>query len=147
MWRSGDGLLLAAWIANAIALGFAAGFGARALLDPGWAARLVGLAPERREAIAEFRASYGGFCLGAHGLALLLSVHWIWTGAYETGVYASGAAAILAAAWAGACGGRALSMLREGARTRFNVIATGLAALIAFALASPWLVWWFSRPA
>jgi len=147
MWRAGFDLALLAWILNAIALLFGAVLGARGLIDPQWAARFVRLKPdEQGGGFAEFRATYGGVFALSHAVALLLSVKWILGGEFLFGLYAAGAAAPLAAAWAGSCGGRALSMWRDGTRTRFNVMSAAVEALLALAIAAPWFLWTFRPP-
>jgi hypothetical protein len=57
------------------------------------------------------------------------------------GVMAAGACAAIAAAWAGAAFGRVISMLRDGAYTRFNLYSACLEAVVALAIASPWFLW------
>lgn len=147
MWRAGFDLALLAWIFNAIALLFGAALGARALIDPHWAARLVRLKPdEQRGGFAEFRATYGGVFALSHVVALVLSLKWLLGGEFLFGLYAAAASAPLAAAWAGACGGRMLSMWRDGTRTPFNVMSTSVEAALAFAIASPWFLWTFRPP-
>jgi hypothetical protein len=135
-----------AWILNALALAIGAGLGARALLDPKWAARFVRLkADEQGGGFAEFRATYGGVFLASHLAALLMTLMNMLGGEYVIGVAATGGAAVLGAAWAGACGGRVLSMLLDGADTKFNRMSAGVEAALALAIAAPWLVWFFSR--
>jgi hypothetical protein len=148
MWREGFDLELVAWLLNALALLFGAALGARGLLDPKWAARFVRLkADETQEGgFAEFRATYGGVFFALHAAALVISVDWILAGESIVGLYAAGAAAVVGAAWAGYAGGRALSMLRDGTRTRFNMMSAGVEALLALLIAGPWIVWVFQRP-
>ena len=67
-------LMLIAWLLNALALGFGAALGLRALLDPKWAARFVRLKPdEQGGGEAEFRATYGGVFLFTHAVALFFT--------------------------------------------------------------------------
>ncbi|MBS0384976.1 MAG: hypothetical protein JSS00_06470, partial [Proteobacteria bacterium] len=67
MIKEGLSLALAAWCLSALALGFGALLGARGLIDPRWAQRLVRLQPdERGGGFAEFRATYGGLFFGLH---------------------------------------------------------------------------------
>jgi|CXWL01.1.fsa_nt_gi hypothetical protein len=143
MWRAGFDLALLAWSLNAIALVFGVGLGARALVDPHWAAKFVRLqADEQGGGFAEFRATYGGVFAVSHFVALLLTLKWMLGGEFIFGIYAAGAAAALSAAWAGACGGRSLSMWRDaGTRTPFNQLSAGVEAGFAFAIAAPWLAW------
>ena len=143
MWREGLGLALIAWILNAAALTFGAGLSAAALINPNWVARLVRLKADGEGGFAEFRATYGGVLLGLHGAALVLSLHWILFGYTTIGLYAAGAAGVLAAGWAGAAGGRLLSMVLDRTRTRLNVTSAIVEAVMALLIASPWLAWRF----
>ncbi|MGE0741587.1 MAG: hypothetical protein AB7O98_09610 [Hyphomonadaceae bacterium] len=142
MWRAGLDLALVAWVLNALALGVGVFLGARGLIDPHWAARFVRLkADDQGGGFAEFRATYGGVFLGLHGVALLFSLVWITRGVDVIGLFATGASAVLAAAWAGAAGGRTISMWRDGTRTRFNEHSALVEAALAFCIAAPWLLW------
>lgn len=134
------------WVLNALALAFGALLGARALLDPKWAARFVRLkADEQGGGFAEFRATYGGVFLGVHAIALIMTLMYLGAGEYVVGVAATGAAAALAAGWAGASGGRILSMLLDGADTKFNRLSAAVEAVLALAIAAPWIGWYFAR--
>ncbi len=133
------------WIVNALALTFGAGLGARALFDPRWAARFVRLKVDEPGGFAEFRATYGGLFFAAHAVALTMTVMYVTAGESVIGVAATGAAAALAAAWAGACGGRVLAMLLDGADTKFNRLSAAVEAALAFAIAAPWIGWFFYR--
>ncbi|MBC7770171.1 MAG: hypothetical protein H7124_15410 [Phycisphaerales bacterium] len=134
--------MLFAWIVNIIALGFGVALGARALIDPRWASRLVRLTPDDQGGgFAEFRATYGGVFLGLHGVALLLALRYLLSGGALVGVTAAGAAAALCAGWAGAAFGRFVAILRDGADTRFNRISVGVELAMALALGAPWFVW------
>ncbi len=135
-------MMLIAWILNALALGIGVILGARALIDPRWAAKLVRLnADEKSGGFAEFRATYGGLFLGAHAAALALTLQWLASEQYLIGVAASGAAAVLAAAWGATAFGRALAMWRDAADTRFNRVSTAFELLVAAAIGGPWLLW------
>jgi len=137
--------MLLAWLLNMAALGFGAALGARALIDPHWAARFVRLkADEQGGGFAEFRATYGGVFLALHGVSLLLVLRYVMSGGALIGVMAVGAAAVLCAAWAGAGFGRFVSILRDGADTRFNRISMGVEAAMALAIGMPWFVWLLS---
>jgi len=134
--------MLVAWIVNVLALGVGVILGLRALIDPNWAARLVRLAPdEQGGGFAEFRATYGGLFLGAHGVALALTLRWLTSEQYLIGVAASGAAAVLAAGWGATAFGRLLSMWRDRADTRFNRLSVAFEMLVAAAIGAPWAVW------
>jgi hypothetical protein len=131
-----------AWIANALGLGFGALLGARAFIDPKWAARFVRLkADEQGGGFAEFRATYGGVFLATHAVALVLTLAYLGAGESVVGVAATGAAAVLGAGWAGSCGGRLVSMLIDRTATRFNAISAAAEAALALAIAAPWLGW------
>ena len=134
------------WILNALALAFGAGLGARALLDPKWAARFVRLkADEQGGGSAEFRATYGGVFLATHLVALIMTLLYVSAGEFVVGVAATGAAAALGAGWAGASGGRVLAMLLDGTDTRFNRLSAVVEAALALAIAAPWIGWFFAR--
>lgn len=131
-----------AWVVNALALAFGAALGARALIDPNWAARLVRLKPdEQGGGFAEFRAAYGGVLLGLHFVALVFTLRYLLSGGAIVGVAAAGAAAALAAGWAGAAFGRTLSLWRDKTDTKFNRFSIGVETAMAFAIGMPWLVW------
>lgn len=139
--------MLIAWWLNALALLAGAILGARALLDPHWAAKFVRLqADDQGGGFAEFRATYGGVFAGAHMAALLIVLKWITGGEAVIGVCAAGAAFVLAAAWGGAAFGRALSYWRDGTRTPFNRLSMGVEAAMCVAVGLPWLLWALGRP-
>lgn len=134
--------MLFAWWVSALALLVGVGLGARALWDPAWAAKFVRLkADEQGGGQAEFRATFGGVFLGLHLVALLFTLLYLKSGAYVIGVNAAGASAAIAAGWAGAGFGRAVSMWRDGADTKFNRLSIGVEVAMAFAIGMPWLVW------
>jgi hypothetical protein len=134
--------MLIAWWLNVLGLAFAAGLGVRALLDPQWAARFVRM---KDDGLAEFRA-VGGVLVFAHVAALVLTWKYVQGGEHVVGLAATGAAAALAAAWGGAAMGRCLSMWRDAARTRFQLIRAGMEAALALAIGAPWAVWFLSPP-
>lgn len=135
-----------AWMLNALALAVGAALGARAFLDPKWAARFVRRlkADEHGGGFAELRAAYGGALLATHVVALAMTLMYVGGGEYVVGVAATGAAAALGAGWAGACGGRVLAMLLDGADTGFNRLSAGAEAALALAIAAPWIGWFLS---
>lgn len=139
-------VMIAAWIASALALGFGVILGARGLLDPKWASRLVRLKEdEQGGGFAEFRATYGGVFLGLHLAALYIVVGYLRTQAPLSGVMATGAVFALSAGWAGAAFGRALAIWRDaGANTAFNRLSIGVEAAMALAIGAPWALWLFS---
>lgn len=131
-----------AWILNALGLGVGAALGARALFDPLWAARRLGVAPNAEDGgFAAFRAG-GAALLAAHMAALAMSLMFLLGGEYVIGVAATGAAAVLGAAWAGAFGGGVLSLLLDRSDAKFNA---AVEAALALAIAAPWLVWVFAH--
>jgi hypothetical protein len=131
-----------AWGLSALALLFGAALGARALIDPQWAAKFVRLkADEQGGGFAEFRATYGGVFLALHLVALIFTAFYLWGGEYVIGVCATGAGAAVSAGWAGAAFGRVISMWRDGADTKFNRMSAGVEIAMAFAVGMPWLVW------
>lgn len=136
-----------AWGLSALALLVGVGLGARALIDPAWAAKFVRLkADEQGGGQAEFRATFGGVFLGLHLIALLFTLFYLTSGAYVIGVSATGASAAIAAGWGGAAFGRAVAMWRDGADTPFNRVSVGVELAMAFAIAMPWLVWFALQP-
>ena len=142
MLREGLSFALVAWCLSALALGFGAWLGLRGLITPRWAQKLVRLEPDQQGGgFAEFRATYGGLFLGLHGAALFFALSWIVFGGALIGVLATGACAVIAAAWGGAAFGRALSMLRDHTYTRFNLGSALFEAVLAIIIAAPWFVW------
>lgn len=134
--------MVIAWIVSALALAFGAGLGARAMLDPHWAQRLVRLKPdEQGGGEAEFRATYGGLFAFAHGVALIMVLRYLFSGEHVVGVAATGAVAVLSAGWAGAAAGRIIAMARDNADTEFNRKSVAVEAAAAVAIALPWLLW------
>jgi hypothetical protein len=137
--------MVLAWVLNALALTFGAALGVRALIDPKWAARFVRLkADEQGGGFAEFRATYGGVFVGVHAVALLMTLMYLGGGEYVVGVAATGAAAAIAAGWAGSSGGRVLAMVLDGVDTKFNRVSAGVEAGLALAIAAPWIGWFLS---
>ena len=134
--------MLFAWWLSALALLVGVGLGARALWDPAWAAKLVRLkADEQGGGQAEFRATFGGVFLGLHLVALLFTLLYLKSGAYLVGVCATGAGAAISAGWGGAAFGRAVSIWRDKADTKFNRLSIGIEIAMAFAIGMPWFVW------
>lgn len=134
--------MLIACVLNALALALGAGLGARALADPHWAQRFVRLrADDQGGGFAEFRATYGGVFLFLHLAALVLTLRYVTAGGAVIGVAAAGAAATLAAGWAGAAFGRVIAIWRDGADTPFNRLSAGVETTMAFAIGLPWLAW------
>ena len=131
-----------AWLLNALALAFGVALGARGLLDPKWAARLVRLREdEQGGGFAEFRATYGGVFLGLHAVTLFMTLKYTMGGEYVIGVAAAGGAAALSAGWAGAAFGRVIAIWRDGADTKFNRLSVVIELAMAAAIGGPWAVW------
>lgn len=132
-----------AWGLCVLGLCFGAYLGARGLLDPNWAARLVRLREdEQGGGFAEFRATYGGVFFGLHAAALVLVLYYLRGGAEVPGVAASGAVFVVAAGWAGAALGRLVSIWRDkGANTAFNRLSVGVEITAALTIGAPWAVW------
>jgi len=143
MIAEGQSLALVAWCLSALALAFGAYLGARGLLDPHWAQKLVRLSPdEQGGGFAEFRAIYGGWFLGLHAVALIFVLEWMFRGEGVIGTTAIGATAAIAVAWGAAAAGRVISMLRDdGAQTRFNRLSAAVEVAMAALIGAPWLVW------
>ncbi len=94
--------------------------GALGFLWPRQVSKIIGLSLPSPLGLSEFRATYGGFFLGA-GLAVLI-------------IGSSDAARVLGAAWAGAFIARAISVAVDRSRSKENmaglVIEAGVAALL-----------------
>ena len=134
--------MIYAWAANALALAFVSFLGARAMFFPRWAARFARLKPdEQGGGEAEFRATYGGVFLFGHAVALLFTARYMIAGSHVVGVCATGAAAVLSAAWAGSAAGRFFSIWRDGVRTRFNLFSAFAEIVLALAIGAPWIIW------
>ena len=142
MIAEGLSVALVAWCLSALALAFGALLGLRGLIDPRWAQKLVRLQPdEQGGGFAEFRATYGGVFLGLHAVALLFTLKWIFNGEAILGTTATGATAVISAAWFGAAFGRLASMWRDGSRTKFNELSTMIELAMGVAIGAPWIVW------
>ncbi len=134
--------MIFAWGLCALALVFGAALGVRALIDPHWAAKFVRLsADEKSGGFAEFRATYGGVFLFMHLVALVFTAFYMLGGEYVIGVLATGATAVISAAWGGSAFGRIISIWRDKTDTKFNRMSVGVEAALAFAVGMPWLVW------
>jgi len=112
---------------------FGTALGAGALLSPEWAAKFVRMQadPEQPDGYAEFRATFGGVFLALHA-ALLIALY--------TGFGFIGASAMLCAGWAGAAGGRVISLLLDGSkgvRMRHNYVSIVVELVMAVIFALP----------
>jgi hypothetical protein len=131
-----------AWCLSALALAFGTYLGARALIDPHWAQKLVRLRPdEQGGGFAEFRAVYGGVFLGLHAVTLIFVLGWVLSGEIVVGTTAIGATAVVSASWFGAAFGRLLSMLRDDTRTKFNRLSVAIEVAMFVFVGLPWLLW------
>lgn len=137
-------MMFLAWVLNVLALLVGVALGVRGLFDPKWVARLVRLREDGPGGGAEFRATYGAMFIGLHLVALAMTGKYLLGGTYVVGVAASGAAAVLAAGWAGAAFGRVVSILRDGADTKFNRASVVFELAMTAFIGAPWAVWYFS---
>ncbi|MBY0567791.1 MAG: hypothetical protein K2P70_10785 [Hyphomonadaceae bacterium] len=137
-------MMFFAWVLNVLALLVGVALGVRGLFDPKWVARLVRLREDGPGGGAEFRATYGAMFIGLHLVALAMTGKYLIGGTYVVGVAASGAAAVLAAGWAGAAFGRVVSILRDGADTKFNRASVVFELAMTAFIGAPWAVWYFS---
>jgi hypothetical protein len=137
-------MMFFAWVLNVLALLVGVALGVRGLFDPKWVARLVRLREDGPGGGAEFRATYGAMFIGLHLVALAMTGKYLLGGTYVVGVAASGAAAVLAAGWAGAAFGRVVSILRDGADTKFNRASVVFELAMTAFIGAPWAVWYFS---
>lgn len=128
------------WIAAGGAAALGAAMGGASLVTPRWGASVVRLAPDPRwkGGWAEFRASYGGALLLAHGAVLLTLAM-----SFQAGSGAvMGASFAVALYWFGMAAGRIVSMVidcEQETRTRYNAIGVGFELLMAAALGAPFL--------
>ena len=112
--------MIFAWGLSALALLFGAALGARALIDPHWAAKFVRLKPdEQGGGFAEFRATYGGVFLFLHLVALVFTVFYMLGGEYVIGVLATGATAVISAGWGGSAFGRVYAAKSSAHRVKW----------------------------
>lgn len=130
----------APWIAAGVAALVGAGMGAASLITPRWGASVVRLAPDPRwkGGWAEFRASYGGALLLAHGAVLLTLAMSAQAGAGAV----MGASFAVALYWFGMALGRLISMMldrEQETMTRYNAIGVGFELIMAAALGAPFL--------
>lgn len=128
------------WIFAAAAAVIGACMGLLSLIVPQWGASVVRLVPDplRKGGFAEFRASYGGALVLAHGAVLLTLAMSAQAG---TGAV-MGASFALALYWGGMAIGRAASMVLDRHKetaTGYNAGAIGFETLMALALAAPFI--------
>ncbi|GGH02677.1 MAG TPA: hypothetical protein DF715_16685 [Oceanicaulis sp.] len=128
------------WMLAATASAIGALMGLMSLAVPRWGANVVRLAPapDMKGGWAEFRSSYGGALVLAHGAVLLtLSM----SGQAGSGAV-MGASFAVGLYWLGMAIGRAISMAADadrGTRTRYNAAAIGFETLLGLALCAPFI--------
>ena len=124
-------------IAALVAAGFGGFLGLYAMINPGWASRLVRLAPMegKVEGRSEFRATYGGLFFFSHAF-LVWAIF-----SHQPG--ADLASGVLGAAWLGTGIGRLVSIAMDRAATNLNWINTTvenvLGLILFLPLLAPWL--------
>ncbi|MGY6531403.1 hypothetical protein [Glycocaulis sp.] len=128
------------WMLAGLAAAIGALMGLMSLAVPRWGANVVRLAPhpEMHGGWAEFRASYGGALVLAHGAVLLTLAMSAQAGAGAV----MGASLAVGLYWLGMAIGRAISMLvdaEQNTRTRYNAAAIGFEAVMGVALCAPFL--------
>lgn len=128
------------WMLAAMAAAIGALMGLMSLAVPRWGANVVRLAPapDVKGGWAEFRSSYGGALVLAHGAVLLtLSMS-----------ERAGAGAVMGASfavglyWLGMAFGRAVSMIADAdhdTRTRYNAAAIAFETVMGLALCAPFI--------
>jgi hypothetical protein len=130
------------WLA-ATGLLIGAGMGLYAMLNPGWAAKLVRLREDQPGGAAEFRGTYGGLFLGAHGAALALMIPFSREiedlGGVPTHWALMGALAACAMMWLGTSFGRALSVALDRTGGAFNYGSIAFEIAVGLMIAAPWL--------
>ena len=128
------------WMIAGLAALIGAAMGLMSFLVPRWGASVVRLAPDPRwkGGFAEFRASYGGALLLAHGAVLLTLAMSFQAGAGAV----MGASFAVALYWFGMAAGRVISMLADRAQdtlTKYNAAGVIFELAMAAALAAPFL--------
>jgi hypothetical protein len=123
-----------AFYASVIACVFGGGLGLYAMIDPGWASRLVRLVPAegKVEGRSEFRATYGGLFFLPHAFVV-----WALLSDQPGAALASGA---LGAAWIGAGLGRLISFALDRTATPLNRFNVAIETALGLALAAPFLL-------
>lgn len=129
-----------AHVLAALAAAIGALMGLMSLTVPRWGANLVRLAPhpDMEGGWAEFRASYGGALVLAHGAVLLTLMM---SGQAGAGAV-MGASFAVGLYWLGMAIGRAISMVfdaDQNTRTRYNAAAIVFEAMMGLALCAPFL--------
>jgi hypothetical protein len=129
------------WIA-AVGLVIGAGMGVLGLVRPDLAARIVRLREDQPGGAAEFRATYGGLFLFAHGKALglwFLVLHevesFMGVPTYWTGM---GMLAVCSVIWLGSAFGRTVSVLADSTGGAFNYGSIAFELAMTLLIAAPW---------
>jgi hypothetical protein len=128
------------WMLAAGAAVIGALMGLASLVVPRWGANVVRLvpAPDLAGGWAEFRASYGGALVLAHGAVLLTLLMSARAGSGAV----MGASFAVGLYWLGMAFGRALSMLldaKQNTRTRYNAAAIVFELVMGLALCAPFI--------
>ena len=128
------------WMLAGLAAAIGAIMGLMSLAMPRWGANVVRLAPhpDMEGGWAEFRASYGGALVLAHGAVLLTLMMSAQAGAGAV----MGASFAVGLYWLGMAIGRAISMVvdaDQNTRTRYNAAAIVFEAVMGVALCAPFL--------
>ncbi|KPP81723.1 MAG: hypothetical protein HLUCCA04_07940 [Oceanicaulis sp. HLUCCA04] len=128
------------WMLAGLAAFTGALMGLMSLLVPRWGANVVRLAPspDLKGGWAEFRSSYGGALVFAHGAVLLTVAMSARAGSGAV----MGASFAVGLYWIGMAAGRALSMLVDAGhdtRTRYNGAAIVFETIMGAALCSPFI--------
>jgi hypothetical protein len=115
-------------VASMVACAFGAGLGFYAMINPGWASRLVRLVPTegKVEGKSEFRATYGGLFFLGHAFAL-------WAVATDQPGWHL-ATAVLGAGWLGSGIGRVVSIVLDRAASPLNWINVAVEGVVGLVL-------------
>ncbi len=128
------------WMLAGLAAAIGALMGLMSFTVPRWGANVVRLAPspDLKGGWAEFRASYGGALVLAHGAVLLTLTMSAQAGSGAV----MGAGFAVGLYWLGMAFGRAVSMIVDAShdtRTRYNAAAIVFEALMGLALCAPFI--------
>ena len=128
------------WILAGLAASVGALMGLMSFAVPRWGANVVRLvpAPDMKGGWAEFRSSYGGALVLAHG-AVILTL--FMSGRAGSGAV-MGASFAVGLYWLGMALGRAVSMLADAehdTRTNYNGAAIAFETLMGLALCAPFI--------
>jgi hypothetical protein len=145
-WRPGDwDRTVPIWVSVG-GLSIGAMTGLVALIFPTVAASQTHLQPNPTKpgAFAEFRATFGGLYLGAHGAALVFMIAWALGFETMAGApldwTAMGAAAVCGALWIGGAIGRLVSMFADKTNSGLNQVAVSVDFAVGVAILYPWIM-------